>query len=70
MSEVAYQVFSEFAKTWGDKYVTSNVKIFNAKTGQYEHPGSQYRYFTTPKGKPPIMGLGASAGPSANAASC
>ena len=49
-SDVAYQVFSEFAKAWGDKYLTSNVKIFNPASGQYEYAGKTHRYFTTPKG--------------------
>jgi hypothetical protein len=44
-------VFYEFAKTWGDKYVTSNVKIYNNKTKTYEYPGVQSRYWTTHKGK-------------------
>ncbi|KAK2593756.1 hypothetical protein QQS21_008517 [Conoideocrella luteorostrata] len=50
VSEVAYQIFNDYARNWGDRYVTSNVKIMNKKTGQYEYPGVTKRYFTTPKG--------------------
>lgn len=50
MSEVAYQMFREYANKWGDKYVTSNVKVYNETTGDYEYVGATYRYFTTAKG--------------------
>ena len=55
VSEVAFQVFNKFAKTWGEKYVTSNVKIYNNATKQYEYPGVQYRYWTTPQGMHPAV---------------
>jgi len=50
VSEVAYQMFNEYARKWGDKYVTSNVKVLNQTTGKYEYVGATHRYFTTPKG--------------------
>ena len=43
-------MFNNYAKKWGDKYVTSNVKVFNSETGEYEYVGSTHRYFTTQHG--------------------
>ena len=51
LSEVAYLTFNQFAKVWGDKYLTSNVEIMNPTTGEFEYIGAQYRYFTTQHGK-------------------
>ena len=34
-SEVAYQMFNEYAGKWGDKYVTSNVKVYNDTSKEY-----------------------------------
>ncbi|KAI8263053.1 ser thr protein phosphatase [Colletotrichum sp. SAR11_239] len=50
ISSIAYETFSQFAKVYGDRYVTSNVQIRNPSTGALEYIGKQYRYFTTPKG--------------------
>ncbi|CEJ93230.1 hypothetical protein VHEMI08838 [[Torrubiella] hemipterigena] len=50
VSDVAYQMFNDYATKWGDKYVNSNVKIRNPKTNAFETPGVTHRYFTTPKG--------------------
>jgi 2',3'-cyclic-nucleotide 2'-phosphodiesterase (5'-nucleotidase family) len=50
ISEIAYEHFNQFANVYGDRYVTSNVKILNQPSGQYETPGVQYRYFTTEQG--------------------
>ncbi|UNI21468.1 hypothetical protein JDV02_007456 [Purpureocillium takamizusanense] len=50
VTEVAYQMFNEYARKWGDRYVTSNVKVLNQTTGQYEYVGATHRYFTTAKG--------------------
>ncbi|KFG82166.1 putative calcineurin-like phosphoesterase [Metarhizium anisopliae] len=50
VSEVAYQMFNDYSKKWGDRYVTSNVKVLNHKTGEYEYVGATHRYFTTPNG--------------------
>ncbi|POR39355.1 Uncharacterized protein TPAR_00423 [Tolypocladium paradoxum] len=50
VSEVAYQMFNDYARKWGDRYVTSNVKVLNKATGQYEYVGATHRYFTTAKG--------------------
>lgn len=50
VSEVAYDMFNHWARKWGDRYVTSNVKVYNNKTGQYEYVGATHRYFTTNKG--------------------
>jgi hypothetical protein len=50
VSEVAYEMFNTWAKKWGDRYVTSNVKAFNQTSGQYEYVGATHRYFTTEKG--------------------
>ncbi|KAL7930964.1 Metallo-dependent phosphatase-like protein [Trichoderma chlorosporum] len=50
VSEVAYDMFNNWARKWGDRYVTSNVKAFNQTSGQYEYIGATHRYFTTEKG--------------------
>lgn len=50
ITEIAYETSNQFAKVYGDRYLTSNVKILNPKTGQFEYIGAQYRYFTTPMG--------------------
>lgn len=50
VTEVAYQMFNDYAGKWGDKYITSNVKILNPKTNKFEYVGATHRYFTTPKG--------------------
>lgn len=34
---VAYLTASNYAKYYGDKYIASNVQIFNNATGQYEY---------------------------------
>jgi 2',3'-cyclic-nucleotide 2'-phosphodiesterase (5'-nucleotidase family) len=50
VTEIAYETFSQFAKVYGDKYITSNVQIMNPTTKEFEYIGSQYRYFTTEHG--------------------
>jgi 2',3'-cyclic-nucleotide 2'-phosphodiesterase (5'-nucleotidase family) len=51
VSEIAYEHFEQFTKMYGEKYLTSNVDIFNPSSGKFESIGSKYRYFTTPKGQ-------------------
>lgn len=43
-------MFHEYARRWGDRYVTSNVKVLNRTSGDYEYLGATHRYFTTAKG--------------------
>ncbi|TID23626.1 hypothetical protein E2P81_ATG03191 [Venturia nashicola] len=50
ITDIAYETFGQFAKVYGDRYVTSNVKILNRDTGKFEYVGVPYRYFTTPQG--------------------
>ena len=50
VSEVTLQMFKEYAGKWGDKYVTSNVKVYNEASAEFEYVGATHRYFTTPKG--------------------
>ncbi|KAK8155749.1 Metallo-dependent phosphatase-like protein [Phyllosticta citrichinensis] len=50
VTEIAYEHFNQFAKVYGDRYLTSNVKILNPANGQFEYIGKQYRYFTTEHG--------------------
>lgn len=50
MTEIAYEHFNQFAKVYGDRYITSNVQIINPSTGEFEYIGKQYRYFTTEQG--------------------
>ncbi|KAE8453312.1 hypothetical protein EG329_011379 [Mollisiaceae sp. DMI_Dod_QoI] len=50
ITEIAYEHFYNFSQIWGDKYVTSNVQIFNPATSNFEYIGKQYRYFTTKHG--------------------
>lgn len=58
VSDIAYEHFNQFAKVYGDRYLTSNVKILNPNTNQFEYIGKQYRYFTTEQGLR-IMAFGA-----------
>ncbi|KAK5989115.1 Secreted protein [Cladobotryum mycophilum] len=50
VSEIAYQMFNQYAKKWGDRYVTSNVKVYNQTSKEYEYVGATHRYFTTEQG--------------------
>ncbi|KAK7551518.1 Metallo-dependent phosphatase-like protein [Phyllosticta citricarpa] len=50
VTEIAYEHFNQFAKVYGDRYLTSNVQILNPSNGQFEYLGKQYRYFTTEHG--------------------
>lgn len=50
VTEVALQMFQGYARKWGDRYVTSNVKVFNQTSQEYEYVGATHRYFTTPHG--------------------
>lgn len=49
VSDIAYETFKNFSSYYGDKYVTSNVQIYNSASKQYEYAGARYRYFTTPR---------------------
>ena len=51
VTEIAYEHFNQFAKGYGDRYVTRNVEILNPQTGQFEFVGKPYRYFTTEQGE-------------------
>ena len=50
LSEVTYEHFYKFSKRYGDRYVTSNVKVYNPGTSQFEYMGVTHRYFTTAQG--------------------
>ncbi|KAM0453973.1 hypothetical protein ACHAO4_004721 [Trichoderma viride] len=50
MSEVSYEMFNIWAKKWGERYITSNVKVLNKTSGNYEYVGATHRYFKTEKG--------------------
>jgi 2',3'-cyclic-nucleotide 2'-phosphodiesterase (5'-nucleotidase family) len=50
LSDIAYLTADTFAKYYGDKYISSNVQIFNNKTQKYEDIANKYRYFTTAHG--------------------
>jgi hypothetical protein len=50
ISAIAYETFNQFAKAYGEKYLTSNVQIRNPSTGELEYIGKKYRYFRTQKG--------------------
>lgn len=39
VTAIAYETFNQFAKVYGDRYLTSNVQIMNPSTGQYEYIG-------------------------------
>jgi 2',3'-cyclic-nucleotide 2'-phosphodiesterase (5'-nucleotidase family) len=54
VSDIAYEHFNRFAKVFGDRYLTSNVRIKTPK-GDFEYIGKQYRYFTTKHGAPDTM---------------
>ena len=57
ISDIAYLTATQFATAYGEKYLTSNVQVFNNATRKYEYPGKQYRYFKTKKGLR-IMAMG------------
>jgi len=50
ISDIAYEHFYNFSKAYGDRYLTSNVQIYNPSTSAFEYIGKTHRYFTTPKG--------------------
>ena len=50
VTDVAYETFNQFAKVYGERYVTSNVQILNPATGVFDYVGQKYRYFTTAHG--------------------
>ena len=50
ISDIAYETFYNFSRHYGDRYLTSNVQIYNPSTSRYEYVGKTHRYFTTPKG--------------------
>ncbi|RCI14042.1 hypothetical protein L249_8032 [Ophiocordyceps polyrhachis-furcata BCC 54312] len=50
LSEVTYQMLNDYARKWGDRYVTSNVQVLNRTSGEYQYLGATHRYFTTAHG--------------------
>ncbi|KAK3110985.1 hypothetical protein LTR53_014187 [Teratosphaeriaceae sp. CCFEE 6253] len=50
VSDVSYEHFYNFSRHYGDRYLTSNVQIYNPATSIFEYIGKTHRYFTTPKG--------------------
>ena len=50
LSDIAYEHFYNFSRHYGDRYLTSNVQIYNPSTLAYEYIGKTHRYFKTPKG--------------------
>jgi len=50
LSEITYEHFNKFSKRYGDRYVTSNVKVYNPATSEFEYMGVTHRYFTTEHG--------------------
>lgn len=50
LSDIAYEHFYNFSRHYGDRYLTSNVQIYNPNTSTYDYIGKTHRYFTTPKG--------------------
>ena len=51
VADVAYLTFYNFSRTWGGKYLTSNVQIMDNETKQWTRIGQTHRYFTTPNGE-------------------
>nr|POF22076.1 secreted protein [Quercus suber] len=50
LSDIAYETFRNFSSHYGERYLTSNVQIYNPSSSQYEYIGKTHRYFTTKKG--------------------
>ncbi|KAI9744636.1 MAG: hypothetical protein M1818_002165 [Claussenomyces sp. TS43310] len=50
ISDISYETFRNFSAYYGDKYLTSNVQIYNPQTKAYEYIGAKYRYFSTEHG--------------------
>ena len=51
LTDVAQLTARQFATYYGDKYLTSNVKIYSAANGGFDFIGAPYRYFTTDHGE-------------------
>ncbi|KAK6542429.1 hypothetical protein TWF694_006385 [Orbilia ellipsospora] len=47
VADITYDVFENFAKSYGSKYLTSNVQIRDPKDNKFKYIGKQYKYFTT-----------------------
>jgi hypothetical protein len=52
-AEIAYMHYNQFAKYYGERYITSNVEILDPHTGKWEHIGSRFHYFRTEQGPSP-----------------
>jgi hypothetical protein len=50
VSEITYEHFYNFSRRYGDRYVSSNVQVYNPATSKYEYMGVTHRYFTTDHG--------------------
>lgn len=50
ISDIAYETFYNFSQHYGERYLTSNVQIYNPNSGIYEYIGKTHRYFKTKKG--------------------
>ncbi|KAK3629028.1 hypothetical protein LTR56_018263 [Elasticomyces elasticus] len=50
ISDISYEHFYNFSRQYGERYVTSNVQIYNPNSAAFEYIGRTHRYFTTPKG--------------------
>ncbi|KAK5111407.1 hypothetical protein LTR85_012181 [Meristemomyces frigidus] len=50
VSAITYEHFYNFSRHYGDRYLTSNVQVYNPNTSTYEYIGKTHRYFSTPKG--------------------
>lgn len=49
-AEVTYEHFYNFSRRYGDRYVSSNVQVYNPVTSEFEYLGVTHRYFTTERG--------------------
>ena len=43
-------MFNDYVGRWGDRYITSNVKVYNQTSKEFQYVGSTHRYFTTAHG--------------------
>ncbi|KAK6353598.1 hypothetical protein TWF696_005561 [Orbilia brochopaga] len=47
VNDIAQDVFLNFAKFYGDRYLTSNVQIRDPADGKFKYIGRTHKYFTT-----------------------
>ncbi|EMC94032.1 hypothetical protein BAUCODRAFT_36499 [Baudoinia panamericana UAMH 10762] len=50
INDISYEHYYNFSVHYGDRYLTSNVQIYNPNLKQFEYLGQTHRYFQTKRG--------------------